>query len=181
MVTLGFDRQCITPSLPQTLCGYELDRVAKEVHDDLYTRVLLMNQNDELYAFVQCDLIAVDKLIVNRVYDRVKDLGIKKEHITIVATHTHAGPGGVFNTSEGLLGQMQGIFGMTDLPLIEMIADKIALAIHNASKDMLESEVVIARGKVENVGTERHDPTLPGDTSLLVFNFRRKDGREILL
>ena len=181
MVTLGFDRQCITPQLPQPLCGYEMNRVAVEVHDDLYTRVILMNQDGELFALVQCDLIAVDKFIIERVYDRVKDLGIKKEHITIVATHTHAGPGGVINTVEGLMGQMQGIFGKTNFELIDMIAEKIALAIHNASKDMLESDVIIARGKVENVGTERHDPTLPGDDSLLVFNFRRKDGREILL
>ena len=84
MVTLGFDRQCITPQLPQPLCGYEMNRVAVEVHDDLYTRVILMNQDGELFALVQCDLIAVDKFIIERVYDRVKDLGIKKEHITIM-------------------------------------------------------------------------------------------------
>ena len=181
MVTLGFDRQCITPELPRALCGYEMERIAKEVHDDLYTRVLLMNQDGELFVLAQCDIIAIDPLLIECVYQRVKELGIKKEHITIVATHTHAGPSGVFNTTEGLFEQMQGIFGMTDMPLIEMIADKIALAVRNASEDMLESEVVIARGTVENVGTERHDPSLPGDDSLLVFNFRRKDGREILL
>ena len=181
MVTLGFDRQSITPQLPQPLCGYELNRVAVEVHDDLYARVLLMKHNEELYLLVQCDLIAVDKLIINGIYEQVKDLGIKREHITVVATHTHAGPGGVFNTSEGLMGQMQGIFGMTNLPLIEGIVSKIALAVHNAYENMLPTEITIARGTVENVGTERHDPTLPGDNSLLVFKFTRKDGREILL
>jgi hypothetical protein len=79
-----------------------------------------MNQDGELYVLAQCDIIAIDPLLIECVYQRVKGLGIKKEHITIVATHTHAGPSGVFNTSEGLFEQMQGIFGMTDMPLIEI-------------------------------------------------------------
>ena len=181
MVTLGFDRQCITPQLPRPLCGYEMNRVAVEVHDDLYARVLLMKHNEELYVLAQCDLIAIDTLVIKKVYEQVKELGIKKEHITIVATHTHAGPSGVFNTSEGMFAQMQGIFGMTDFELIDSVVGKIVTAIHNAYENMLPSEITIARGTIENVGTERHDPTLPGDNSLLVFKFTRCDGREILL
>ena len=72
MVTLGFDRQCITPELPRALCCYEMERIAKEVHDDLYTRVLLMNQDGELFVLAQCDIIAIDPLLIDCVYQRVK-------------------------------------------------------------------------------------------------------------
>lgn len=60
MVNIGFDKQCITPSLPTPLRGYAGVRIATEVHDNLYARCLGMEQNNVRYLFVQCDLIGVD-------------------------------------------------------------------------------------------------------------------------
>ena len=61
------------------------------------------------------------------------------------------------------------------------MSSQIAQAARNAFSDMKNCELTIARGNIENVGTERHDPKLPGDNSLLIFLFKRNDGREILL
>ncbi|MGN1344538.1 MAG: neutral/alkaline non-lysosomal ceramidase N-terminal domain-containing protein [Traorella sp.] len=180
MISLGFDRQCITPQLPFRLFGYEIERIATEVHDHLYTRCLLIDHDGSFYVLAQCDLLGFDISLIDEVYQRVSDLPIEKNHISIFATHTHSGPGGLIDTVTVFSG-MQDIFGEYDMKLKEAIADKISLAIHRAFLNRLETKITIARGNVENVGAERHDIHLKGDNSLLVFKFTRKDGKEILL
>lgn len=181
MVTIGFAKQCITPKLPAPLRGYAGDRIASEVHDDLYTRCLGMEQDGVRYLFVQCDLIGVDDSVLNAVLGKIENLHIDKEHLTIVATHTHAGPGGTVDTSREPFSNLQDIFGMPNPEYLDLLAEKISLAAHNCFADLKECELTIARGSIEKVGTERHDPTLPGDNSLLVFLFRRIDGKKLLL
>ena len=181
MTTIGFDKQCITPALPAPLRGYAGKRVADHVHDDLFTRVLAVEQNGTRYLFVQCDLIGVDDSVLNAVYEKISDLNIQKEHLTIVATHTHAGPGGTVDTSKPPFANLQGIFGQPNPEYLNYLAKQIALATRNSFADLKASELTISRGRIENVGTERHDPALPGDDSLLVFLFKRCDGRTLLL
>lgn len=181
MVTIGFDKQCITPELPAPLRGYAGERIASEVHDDLYARCIGMEQEGVRYLFVQCDLIGVDDSVLNAVLEKIKDLDMKEEHLTIVATHTHAGPGGTVDTSKEPFCNLQDIFGMPNPKYLDFLAEKIALAARNCFANLLPCELTIARGMIENVGTERHDPALPGDNSLLVFLFRRTDRKELLL
>lgn len=181
MITIGFDKQCITPNLPTPLRGYAGVRIASEVHDDLYARCLGMEQDGTRYLFVQCDLIGVDDSVLNAVFDKIEDLEIKKEHFTIVATHTHAGPGGTVDTSKEPFSNLQDIFGKPNPAYLEFLAEKISAAAHNCFSDLKPAVLSVARGNIENVGTERHDPTLPGDTSLLVFLFQRTDGKTLLL
>lgn len=181
MVTIGFDRQCITPALPIPLRGYAGNRIASKVHDDLFTRCLAVEQDGVRYLFVQCDLIGVDDSVLNAVLQKLTDLNIEKEHLTIVATHTHAGPGGTVDTSKEPFANLQSIFGEPNPEYLDFLAEKIALAAHNSFSDLKPSKLTIARGSIQNVGTERHDPSLPGDESLLVFLFERCDGRKLLL
>lgn len=181
MVTIGFDRQCITPALPIPLRGYAGNRIASKVHDDLFTRSLAVEQDGVRYLFVQCDLIGVDDSVLNAVLQKLTDLNIEKEHLTIVATHTHAGPGGTVDTSKEPFANLQSIFGEPNPEYLDFLAEKIALAAHNSFSDLKPSKLTIARGSIQNVGTERHDPSLPGDESLLVFLFERCDGRKLLL
>lgn len=181
MVTIGFDKQCITPNLPTPLRGYAGVRIATEVHDNLYARCLGMEQDGVRYLFVQCDLIGVDDSVLNAVLEKTEDLNIKKEHLTIVATHTHAGPGGTVDTSKEPFSNLQDIFGKPNPDYLELLAEKISAAAHNCFSDLKPCHLTIARGHIENVGTERHDPALAGDTSLLVFLFQRTDGKKLLL
>lgn len=181
MVSIGFDKQCITPMLPTPLRGYAGVRIAEKVHDDLFARCIGMEQNAERFLFVQCDLIGVDDSVLNKVFEKIKDLGIRKDHLTIVATHTHAGPGGTVDTSKEPFANLQGIFGAPNPDYLDFMAGQIALATHNAFADLKECQLTVGRGSVENVGTERHDPALAGDPSLLVLLFERIDGKKVLL
>ena len=51
MITIGFHKQCITPKLPTPLRGYAANRIAKEVHDDLYARCLAIQCDGVPYLF----------------------------------------------------------------------------------------------------------------------------------
>ena len=181
MVTIGFDKQCITPSLPIPLRGYAKERIAYEVHDDLYARCIAMEQLGIRYLFVQCDLIGVDDSVLNAVYEKISDLNIEKEHLTIVATHTHAGPGGTVDTSKNPFKNLQSIFGEPNPEYLDFLSSQIAFAAKNSFGDLKPCELTIGRGNIFNVGSERHDPKLPGDNSLLVFLFTRTDGKTALL
>ena len=181
MVTIGFNQQCITPKLPVALRGYAGARIAREVHDNLYTRVLAMDQDGIRYLFIQCDLIGVDDSVLNAVFKKISDLNIKKEHLTIVATHTHAGPGGTVDTSKEPFANLQNIFGEPNPQYLDFLANQVALAARNSFGNLAPCQLTIARGTIENVGTERHDPRLSGDDSLLILLFERLDGKKILL
>lgn len=181
MIIIGFDKQCITPQLPSALRGYAGERIATEIHDHLYTRVLAIEQDGVRYLFVQCDLIGVDDSVLNAVLEKISDLNIQKEHLTIVATHTHAGPGGTVDTSKDPFSNLQNIFGAPNPEYLDFLAHQISAAAHNSFHDLQTCKLTIGRGTVENVGTERHDPTFPGDNTLLVFVFERADGKKMLL
>lgn len=181
MIIIGFDKQCITPKLPTALRGYAGERIAHEVHDDLYARCIAIEQDNVRYLFVQCDLIGVDDSVLNAVLEKIGDLHVAQEHLTIVAIHTHASPGGTVDTSKEPFCNLQSIFGPPNPEYLNLLAEKIALAARNAFADLKKCELTIARGTIEKVGTERHDPSLPGDNSLLIFLFTRTDGKEILL
>lgn len=181
MITIGFNKQCITPILPVPLRGYAVKRIAQEVHDDLYARCLAFDNDGTRYLFVQCDLIGVDDSVLNAVYEKILDLNIEKEHLTIVATHTHAGPGGTVDTSQKPFENLQGIFGSPNPEYLDFLAEQISSAARNSFADLLSCELTIARGSIQNVGSERHDPALVGDNSLLVFLFKRDDGKTALL
>ena len=68
--------------------------LAKNVHDELHARCLVLDDGKTKVAIVVCDL----RMIVRDVTDAAKKLaeeatGIPSENILISATHTHAAPG----------------------------------------------------------------------------------------
>ncbi|MGN0334397.1 MAG: neutral/alkaline non-lysosomal ceramidase N-terminal domain-containing protein [Lachnospiraceae bacterium] len=145
MITIGFDSQCITPKLPASLRGYAIQRTAAEVHDDIFIRCLLFDDNGRRYLLVQCDLLAADETLTEAVFEKIRDLHIDMEHITITATHTHSGPGGVLNTSSKLYERMQDILGAFDPDYLDFVASRISLAAHTAMENRMECQLKIGR------------------------------------
>lgn len=181
MILLGFDRQCITPKPPIPLSGYEGERIATGIHDDLYTRCIAMECEGERFLLAQCDCLAVDDALRRHVLTALADLKIPEEHFVLFATHTHSGPAGTIDTTKGLWTELQNVFGKPNPEYQQEMTEKISFAAHNAFSDMQECRLTVGRGVIEHVGTERHDPALPGDESLLTLLFERKDGKKVLL
>ncbi|HVB73323.1 MAG TPA: neutral/alkaline non-lysosomal ceramidase N-terminal domain-containing protein [Ktedonobacteraceae bacterium] len=99
MATLqaGAARVVITPPIGVPLSGYFVaegrKETAREVHDDLYARALVLRAGENTVAVVTTDLIALgdEELAMVRAEVQQK-AGIAPEHLILACTHTHSGP-----------------------------------------------------------------------------------------
>lgn len=93
----GAARVVITPPIGVPLSGYFAaegrKETAREVHDDLYARALVLNDGERTIAIVTTDLIGLGDEEIAGVREIVqRDAGIAPEHLVVACTHTHSGP-----------------------------------------------------------------------------------------
>ena len=92
-VKIGAAAVKITPPPGIPMAGYYHDRGAEKIHDDLYAKALVIDNDGLKVAIVSCDLIKVTAGIVSEVRNLVeKSIGINPDYIMIGATHSHTGP-----------------------------------------------------------------------------------------
>jgi len=83
----------ITPGVGVPMAGYYRHRLAEGVHDDLFAKALVLEQDDVRVALVAVDLGAIDRETVLEARKRIEEAsGIRGDHVMISATHTHTGP-----------------------------------------------------------------------------------------
>jgi neutral ceramidase len=91
---VGAARNVITPDLGCHIAGYFEDRIAQDVHDDLYARAIVLESGDTSVAIVVCDLIGLQLPDTDKAKQLAEELtGIPVDNIIVTATHTHFGPG----------------------------------------------------------------------------------------
>jgi hypothetical protein len=113
----------ITPLIGTSLAGYFHDRKARDVHDELYAKAIVLDDGSTTVAFVICDLIEMPGETVADVRRIVeKTCRIPAENLLVAATHTHTGP-----SPAGLLGTPRADAYMDALP--ERIADSVRRAV----------------------------------------------------
>ena len=93
----GAARMVITPPVGVPLSGYFVaegrKETARDVHDDLYTRALVLNDGERTIAIVTNDLIGLGDEEVAMVRAIVqRETAIASECLIIACTHTHSGP-----------------------------------------------------------------------------------------
>jgi len=92
-IKLGVGKTDITPALGTPMDGYYIERLASDVHDELYARAMVLQDGTKTLVFVVADLIDVAPFGFPAARDRIgKELGIPATNIMISATHTHTGP-----------------------------------------------------------------------------------------
>src|SRR5690349_13535894 len=79
----------ITPTLnrPVYIAGYESNRVAESVHDDLWARALVLDDGATRMAVVSCDLVGLSNFRVRKIRERIKS--VPPENVLIASTHVH--------------------------------------------------------------------------------------------
>src|SRR4051794_15181433 len=82
----------ITPSLDRTvyIAGYDNNRVAESIHDDLWARALVLDDGKTRMAFVSCDLIGLSNFRIRQFRSAVRS--VPSENVLIACTHVHSGP-----------------------------------------------------------------------------------------
>lgn len=93
-LTAGAAKANITPPLGVPMGGYG-SRVegAKDVHDFLWAKALVLANAETKAVLVSCDLIGLTADVLGTTRQKIaRQLAIPPDHVMIVCTHTHSGP-----------------------------------------------------------------------------------------
>ena len=89
----GVGKTDITPPLGSPLRGYYYERLATNVHDELYAKALVLEDQNQTLVIVITDLADIAPTGFAKARTRIaQDFGIPEANIIISATHTHTGP-----------------------------------------------------------------------------------------
>lgn len=93
-VLIGWATKSITPQRPVILLGQFHPRISKYVNDPIMATALAIETEDDQAIMVSCDLAFVERSVLHRlresIKDRIKDFNTEK--LFINATHTHTAP-----------------------------------------------------------------------------------------
>ena len=143
----------ITPPTGAPLAGYYSYRAAESVHDDLYAKALVIEQDGAKVAVVVCDLISLPRSVVEQTRTLVGERsGVPDQAVMISATHSHTGPiirgGSVRNAAQG--GEEDiAVRYAAELPRL------IAESVHLAEKNLAHAMMSAAKGREENLSFNR--------------------------
>lgn len=160
---VGCHAGIITPPIPTAMGGYGARKgQAAGVHDDLYVRSLVFEENGERFGLITCDLLNVDRPVLERVRElAAQTASIAPERIMIAASHTHSGP------STRIL-----MFGEPPAEYRAWLPLQLASSLTQAAADLEEAEVAGASDLVKGLGTNRTDPTLAHDPMARLLTVR---------
>lgn len=181
---VGYSVGVITPTLGLGMAGYATEtRLSTAVHDELKTRVLLIEQNGESYLIVQNDLIGIDYAFSDRVKDIAQKHGISnKDNVFVGVIHTHSGPKGTMQSTMGMSDEgsarMRGVYNEE---MCEKMFEVIENCILEAAQNKSACSINYNFTEVEGVAENRNNKTLPCDKTLLAMEFVREDGKKLLL
>lgn len=178
---VGFSQVNITPEIGVLLSGYDNFRPSKGIHDDLFARILIIDNNEELLCFIQMDTLCVDDYFIQELHDKIKHLGIKRGNLIVGATHTHSGPKGVSDNINGILNGLEEIFGEYNKNLVEDYINKLIEGVRGALDNRENCEIQIGISNIYNVCSERHSIKFPWDTELFTIEFLLNNGKKVLM
>ena len=180
MASLGYSGQIINPEVGTLMSGFAPLRAYRKKHSDLWLRAFVIEDSCRT-LFLQFDTIAIDEYLFRQIKRIADGHGIAEDHLIVSASHTHSGPVGLVNTQEGIFKGIYGLFGNYDQEMVSAVLAKTDQLIAEAIKNLEEiSTLKFARGNLKGIGTERHDPKLPGDDRLTVWSYQTISGRKYL-
>lgn len=178
---IGFSKKEITPPAGMELGGYAGYRPNSGVHDLLYSKAIVLEQDGIRYGLVVLDLMCADESLCQRIAAAVAGLGIAKQHLIVSAIHSHAAPAGVF-PAEGALARINEAIvpENPDFPAyMQQVVDAAAAACMDAAAGLETFRIRTARGQMPPVGSERHTgETVKGD--LTVAEILLESGKKLI-
>ncbi len=90
----GCSKEIITPTKPTKLaCCDPFDRNFKYIHDDVYIRCLVINDNSKTVVFMSMDLLFHDAILNDEIANYANEkYGIGKSSVVVGYTHSHNAP-----------------------------------------------------------------------------------------
>ena len=179
-IKAGASVQKITPEMragePIYIAGYDNDRTATGIHDDLHARCLVLSEGKKTIAFVTLDLIGYFHSEVLKVRQVIKKKLPQIDHVIISSTHDHEGPDvmglwGKSNTSSGI-----------NPEYMRFIRKQIIKGIWEAYHNMVPVHVLFAKGKNNKLNSLIRDirPPIVKDWTVLGMRFVSLNGNKTI-
>ncbi|MDO4836965.1 MAG: neutral/alkaline non-lysosomal ceramidase N-terminal domain-containing protein [Clostridia bacterium] len=172
----GFGIAEMTPPLGVELAGYGyyLKRCARQVDDPTFARALYLQQEDQRYLLICCDILGLSARIAADVRTGMKEkYGIPPENVTLVSIHTHSAAAAVYH--EGC-GAVDPAYVQTIVPAIiracdAAVADAKPVSVLGYSMHELDGNFIYNRAC--DAG--------PVDRNVRRFAIERENGKNITL
>ena len=178
---IGFSKSDITPPLGTELGGYAGYRPCSGVHDLLWCKAAVLEQDGTLYALLALDLLCADEGLYLKIAEKVSFLGIVREKLIVSAIHSHAAPVGVL-PGEGPLAAVNRSIEPENpafLDYMQAVVEAAVSACAAAAANLDYFVVRTARGPLPQVGTERHTGEIPKG-ELTALQFRTERGKNLI-
>jgi len=91
MLQAGFATITITPPVGVALQGYFRTRISEGILDDLYARIMVLDDGERRVALVTSDLIGLSREVTAATRTLVAS-DVPADAVMLTATHTHTGP-----------------------------------------------------------------------------------------
>ncbi|RLF24051.1 MAG: hypothetical protein DRN15_03925 [Thermoprotei archaeon] len=167
MLRVGVAKVDITPPIGTPMGGYgsRVD-VARGIHDRLHARAMILSDGTEELAIVSMDLLYTTREMVEEARRLIREyVGISEDHVAIVATHTHSGPG------------LDNVFGRLD-EYCRLLPHHVLTSISLALESMRSARFGCGTGYVYGLTINRRDPLHgPLDEQLIVARFEDEERR----
>lgn len=178
---IGFAKRGITPPLGMELGGYAGYRPNSGVHDPLWCKVLLLEQEDGRFALVMLDLMCADESLCGAIAEAVAPLGISEDRLIVAAIHSHAAPAGVL-AKKGALARINEAI-VPENPGFEAYMQSVAASVKEACAEAVRTaepfKVRTGRGPLPPLGSERHTGAQPKG-GLTVAEFLLESGKRVI-
>lgn len=172
MIKAGFSKVSISPPLGAPLAGFAARQGNCEgIHDELYSRALVIEKDRNAVVFVSVDVLAVSSEFVESVREKIeRRTGIKKESVMIAATHTHAGPVTIrtfFNPEGTLDNEYMNSFS-------KAVEDSVAEAFDKKSS----ARIGVGSGYISGIGVNRRtEDKQPIDEEIGIIKVEDLEGK----
>ena len=170
----GFAKRTITPVLdgaPVYMAGFDTDRRATGVHDDLWARAVAVSDGRTRVAVVSVDLIGVFLADVDAARALLRETA-GEVVLVVTSTHSHEGP-----DTMGLWGPGRFTSGV-DPEYLDRVRRTIAQVAAEALERLEPARMVLAETRTPGLIADGRLPEVIDDT-MVVFHAVTPDGRPL--
>jgi hypothetical protein len=169
-IKAGASKKIITPKYPVYLAGLAGNRLSKGIHDELYARCAIVEENNKKYVFISCDLIGLFRDEIEKIIDKIsKNKGIEKDNVLIACTHLHSGP-----DTLGLWGEEWGKSGISQ-EYMDFLKEKIFECTKETEKNLKPCKIKFSSAYIEGVAKNYRGDKIDDEISIIKID--AEDGK----
>jgi hypothetical protein len=131
--------------------GAREPKPAQGVHDELFSRALVLSDGETKVALVSTDLLLITPVMKEAVLAKVADLGFTDDTLLLAAIHTHSGPGSLTPGSDA----RSATTGKYNPALMDWMTTRIAESIRAANEALQPAQLGFAAARIEGLSHNR--------------------------